>query len=421
MITISQELALFPFIQPGHRFYPQIEAWRAMIDEHPEYEQWCERMSGSERSIIHAEIKGAPTANGWSLDQFSWSFQYWDISQVCQFQATTLNYTANSGHAVWSHFPTDPCLQSVDTFFRQQCQPGGVLRCNVLRYTPLQQLTFRVSPLLGNAALMIGKFKRHSHYAQAYEQLESVARSVQRSEVSFTVAAPLGVDHTRCLYFQEAKPGQQLTTLIDKEHALSILERVGEVHQELHTLDVPDAPVWQFDSMLLNLQRNINWISFFRPDQLRVLQAIQILLLQHVPDADPDSYVFCHGDFRCPQILSLGDSWSITDFDLGLCGDVYREIATFQTSLRYDLPLFQEPRNAVLYEDASAAYLDGYQQQAGRSLDIKRLYWYRICAEITYLALMFRHNWYTPGLFAEALEHIQQLSGQLQRGSGIKW
>lgn len=422
MVIASTDIALFPFIESGHPFHPHIARFREAISAERRCTDLLGRAAGHGRTLVHAEIKGRPDGQGWALDRFYWSLQAWGAAGAppapSDFAALTLVYAATDDRLTWHTFPSDPYLTtmaaSVAPYDERSLDQHGVAP-DILRYVPLRRLTFHLNDPDGVRRALVGKVKRPSRCAEAYRTLTTVARAVDRSAASFDVAAPRGFDAARCLYFQSALPGDDLAALLAPESAPALLYRVGALHRELHDLDVTGVPIWDRGPFLADLRRDIRWIIWFRPDYAALLLGIEDLLLERAPRMRPHEYCFCHGDFVCSQMLVAGDRWAVTDFDLAHRGDRYRDIATLLTSLAYDVPVFQGQQAAVL-EGACDAYLRGYEDRAGQSLDQGRLLWYRLCAEISYLALVFKKDWFQPAICERSFARLRELCTQMRGG-----
>src|SRR5262249_2211645 len=216
-------IKLFPFIRAGHPFYPQMQRLQAALRAHPWHDALLERLASDERTIIHAEIKALPgPAYGWLLERFYWSCQYWDATRPLPFQALTLSYAAKTDQITWSAFPQDTYLKTMAAFFEEEHGPhkgrSEEPRIDVLRYVPLRRLTFRITGRDEAQTPIIGKFMRRSKFQEAYDRLSTVAHGVEHATATFSVAVPRGIDEARCLYFQEAKPGENLAALLEQEN-----------------------------------------------------------------------------------------------------------------------------------------------------------------------------------------------------------
>ncbi len=416
---------MFPFIGSGHPFSPHIQRFTRMITSHPAYPQLAERADIGSRTMVQAEIKARRLPDRrWELDRFYWSFQYRDDSAPLPFQALTLVYSARTDEAVWHDFPDEPYLTTLPAFFGDRTRQEGreaASRVEVLRYVPLRRLTFRDSTGDQAGGSVIGKFKRRSRLREAYERLSTVALVVGRSCSSFSVPAPLGLDEERGLFFQETKPGEAVSTLLDVDSLTALLYGVGALHHDLHRAPATELPRWDVGAFVDHLEADVAWVSFFRPDQAEFLEGLWRLLRAHVPPVDPAHYAFCHGDFVCSHVLKADDRWSVVDFDLAMAADPYLDVAMLLASLPYDVPLLtSDVRASRATEDdllrrACDAYLRGYRERAGRELDEKRLLWYRLCAELYHLALMFKKDRFCAVAFDRATARVRELGEKLRQ------
>src|SRR5262249_32791584 len=212
---------VFPFIRAGHPFYPQMQRLRAELRDHPRYAELVEWIASGKETVIHTEVKGLPTPDGgWSLSRFYWSLQSWQPMRPLPFEALTLAYKSKTGQIEWFTFPEDAYLTTMAAFFEEeQGRHNGRSRdIDVLRYVPQRRLTFRMAGRDDAESAIIGKFKRRSRFKEAYDRLITVARGVERSAATFSVALPRGIDEARCLYFQDAKPGENLAALLKEDN-----------------------------------------------------------------------------------------------------------------------------------------------------------------------------------------------------------
>src|SRR5262249_7751159 len=196
---------------------------------------------------------------------------------------------------------------------------------DIVHYVPKRRLTFQSSTARGE--LVIGKFTRRPRAAEAYERLAKVARAVQCSRPTFSVAAPIGIVESRNLFFQEARPGNNLATVLNQHNFIDLLRSVGLIHGQMHSLAPQDLPAWDQSRCLESVATAIQWISFLRPEHAPLLRGVWNSLLSHAPPIQAERYVFCHGDFGCSQVLQRGGQWSVIDFDLCVRGDPCWEVA----------------------------------------------------------------------------------------------
>jgi thiamine kinase-like enzyme len=266
--------------------------------------------------------------------------------------------------------------------------------------------------------------KKRSRFKIAYDRLLAVSRAVDSLSPSFQVASSRGIDEKHCLFFQDEMKGENISAILDGENCKDILYSVGAIHYDLHSLDTHEVPEWDFPTLLDNLEKAVKWIIFFEPEHSKFLDYILDLLMKHVPEENPREYTFCHGDFVCSQILKEGARFSITDFDLATRGDPYHELAILIASLKYDVPFFEKMIINLLPEVTSNllevinAYLAGYQERAQKTLDKKRLLWYRINAEIYYFALRLKKDRVYPNTVDNAVETIRNLSELFRQEKG---
>jgi hypothetical protein len=420
MASGRDDLNFFSFIGEAHPFFMQVKALRRALRESPLYPELLAR-KGNAGSAVHAEIKGVETAQGaWRLDRFYWCFQYREPGDPMPFRSHTLYFRADRGTPLFYDFPEDAYLPSMADWFGDLARGGKhAPRVDVLRYVPLRRVTFRV--VAPGAAPIIGKFKRKSKLQESYYRLAAVHQAVQKAGACFRVAAPGFVDEDACVFYQEALPGRDLVETIDRDNYRALLERLGKVHQQMNALDVPQLAQWRFAHYQESLRADIRWISFFFPEHEALLGSIWETLEGNLPDMSDDSAAFCHGDFVPSQALADGERWSITDFDLGRRGGSTLEMAMVIGSLKYHVPLVQQAferpggSDEATMSAAEEAYLRGYEQGAGRSVDRARLLWFRVCAEIHYLSLMLKKDTYAADTFDRGLALVRRLAAQLRR------
>jgi len=372
-------------------------------------------------------IRGELTADrGWTLEGFHTSLQVRDASRRWPFRALTLLYAPDAGRVDCWEFPHDPYLPGLASVFG--AGPGaagvdGAVDVDVfLPYVPRRRLTFRTR--MADGAPAIGKVVRPSTVADIYDRQVKVSAAVKAAPTTFAVARPLGINMTEGVFFQELRPGTELTHLLDQDNCRDLLRAVGRIHRDLHGLNVPDLPAWNFSKYLQRLVTYVEWISFLRPDQRPVLDGVRDLLFRQVPDLTPADYAFCHGDFSCHQLLTDGDRWSVVDFDGCVRGDPHFEIAKLIASLKYNVPLFRDrfrdpaQPEPDLLEQACASYLQGYEEQAQHTMNRTRILWYRIAWEVHHLARRLKRDQFHPVAFDRAIALIGDLSEQLRRDQG---
>ncbi len=410
-----QDPDFFSFVRQGHPFRRQVDEWLALLRGS---EGFARARAIAGKSAVHAEIKGVPEGDTWKADRFYWCYQYSDPADtVSPFRAFTVYYDAKRGRPETYEFPRDPYLPAMEALLEPGAAAfGGAGReMKVLRYVPLRRVTFRLGGGGGQGPL-IGKFKRRSKLRDSYDRLAAVHRAVTGSGADFAVAAALGVDEEHCLFFQELLPGRDLSETLDEGNFEALLGRLGKIHRQMHALDVPGLPQWRFGDYLETLEQDVRWIAFFLPQREAALRGAWERLRRRPPRADDDATAFCHGDFVPSQALDDGGRWAITDFDLARRGGAALETAELLACLKYHVPLVRRafeagsPGGDALAAAAEEAYLRGYEAEQGGPLDRERLAWFRLCAEIHYLALALKKDTYAPATFDRVLAFVERRS-----------
>jgi hypothetical protein len=424
MAASSPAPELYGFLPTTHPFYPHVERFATLLLAEPRYQSMITGGAGEEPPLCRTLIRCDPTPEGhWTLRGLYLSLQRRDLAVPLQFRARTFFYGPRKETVDCREFPGDPALTAAAGFFQSALesvgsQPASVPR--ILRYVPRRRLTFRTAICSGTNVSVVGKFLRDGELTRAYERLAQVSRAVASARCQFGVAAPMGIDSRAGVFFQEARPGQDLTTFFQERNLVDLLLSVGVVHHDIHQLPVIDCPEWNLKSFLRRLARHLDWVRFCCPEQGAFLEAVRELLWQRAPEEERRRHVFCHGEFRCAQILMERDHWSVVDFDAGVRADPYWEIGRFLAFLKHEIGWLrsryadpgEEPE--ALLERAREAYLHGYECKSGRAVDRQRLLWYWICGEIEYLARRIRRDQLSPVALERTTETIDRLCRQLQ-------
>jgi len=416
------ELSFFSFVRRDHPFRPLIDQALETLHESECYSRLRD-VVGRAATSVHAEIKGVWTADGrWKADRFYWCLQYWDPSKErFPFRAFTIYFISRNGKPEIYEFPRDPYLTTMPALLDPVAETfAGIGRAvKILRYVPLRRVTFLLGASAGQGPV-IGKFKRRSKLKDSYDRLSAVYRAVRGSGAEFSVAAPMGIDEERCVFFQELLPGLDLNESMNEGNCGERLRRLGRLHRQMHALDVPGLPQWRFSDYLETLDSDIRWIGFYFPEHEAPLAEVWRRLRRSCPSMDDDNEAFCHGDFVPSQALADGGAWAITDFDMARRGGAVLEIAKVVASLKYDVPPVQrafertEGEDDALLASAEEAYLLGYEEEQGRRVDPERLRWFRTCAEIHYVSLMLKKDTFQPTTFERALALVHRLSTQFR-------
>ncbi len=415
MVSNNDTLDVFAFVAPGHPFFPAVERFRDAMRDAPGFRGFA-ALAGTADCEVHAELKAAQDADGqWRLERMYWSFQRSDAQG---FRADTLYWRRDREMRVLG-FPEDPSLRTMAAFLG--APEGEVGDLEVLRYVPLRRLTFRCTRATAGhgARRCIGKLKRASKVSESYARLAAVHRAVRRRRHGIAVARPLELAERACVFYQSALAGTPLVRGMEAASAPERLRRVGAVHRRLHELAVDGVGSWSLSAYRAGIEADARWIGLFVPDAAARLAPVLAALDRRPPT--PVAPVFCHGDFIASQLLhdAATDRIAVTDFDMARHGDPDQERAKLLASLKYDLPPLREaidrgePPDPKLAGALEAAYLEGYRRDADRPQDPRRLAWFRGCAEIHYLALALRKDAWRPAAFAQTLDVVAALAGEL--------
>lgn len=428
MVMTEPSRNLFSFLGPDHPAYLHLAEGRALMSDEPRCVMFTERVNTAQGTKVRTLMKcdRAPES-GWKIKWFYVLFQSNKETGPLSHYFLTLVYRVRKRRLEVYEFPQDPYLPHISLFLEKTLGKNGRVSNQhfaVLRYVPRHRLTFRLSPFDQTKTPMIGKFVRRTEVKETYDKLSMVNRAVERVQPSFSVAIPLGIDEQQGLFFQQVKAGQNVACLLNKNNYRDLLFTIGTIHQEIHGLEIPCLPVWDFGSFLQEIEWRVGLISFLRPDEGPFLNHLQELLLKNPPRIALKAYTFCHGDFGCNQVLKEGKHWSVIDFDGCLRGDRYREMARLIAFLKHNVPLFmntfQDPHlNAVnVVEEATESYLRGYQERAKERLNWKRLLWYRIACEIHYLARTLQRDLFHPLAFERTRKLLHVLADRFRKEEG---
>jgi len=328
------------------------------------------------------------------------------------FAAVSLAHSAKDGATRWYRFPDEPYLSALRPYVEGAwLMPGE----EVLRYVPLRRFTFRGELRASPGRVVIGKFKRRSRVQEAHRRAVAVDRAVTVAARPFRTPAPLGVDVRHSICFQGVLPGRPLSDLV---RAASIEACMGEAASLLlafHGLDAVDLPSWNREAFLARVALDAEAKDQGRPEAASVLESAR-RALDHAPAPLADAQlVSCHGDFVCSHLLRGVDGWSIIDLDLAQRAEPLWEVAMAAAALARDVPALAAAETdasaagAGLLERAQIAFVDAYAERVDTPLDLRRLRFWRLCAEIYELALMLTKDRYDAVAFSRALARVEAL------------
>ncbi|HEX6827567.1 MAG TPA: aminoglycoside phosphotransferase family protein [Burkholderiales bacterium] len=338
------------------------------------------------------------------------------------FRGDTFFVSQKRGDLQHCPFPDDPKLPAAGRMVSrlEQAEASPV---KVLRYVPLRRLTLRgpwASATPGPAVVKVIENGGAAHIAAKLEAIEDAAR---RGRVSFSVATPIAHDEGAATFVQACLPGVPLSEWIQADDLEAVLRRVGATHAEVHALPLaPGSHPPVADPFPTVLER-LDWLRFVRPGKAELLRGVQARLEASRPDPARSRDVFCHGDFRCTQVLADGERWSVIDFDDAGPGPACLDVGRFLAFLKYDLPLLAtaawgDAAASAMLARAEAAYLDGYAGRSGAAPDPRGLLWHRGCQEILYLAQLVRRDLADEPAFEAGCGWIERLTAGLGSPAG---
>jgi aminoglycoside phosphotransferase (APT) family kinase protein len=326
----------------------------------------------------HVAAEGEPDG-GATIVQLTWSARWRDPDAGARFRARSLIYDRRRGPAGVHDFPDDPFLPSAGA-------PDGPLAhpdVEVLRYMAARRIAF----LRGGE--LVGKVKRRRGLARSFARLRAVHDAARRAD--FAVAEPVELDVERAVFYQRRLPGRPVRDLVEPANAATLLRGVGAVHAALHALRIDDPAAAGLALRtpadgVAAVRRDAAWVALAMPAEAGAVAEVGRLLAAELEALDARTPALVHGDPALDQVLvDREDAFGLVDFDDAAIGDPYADLGTMLAGLPRDAP--------GLYTDAAAAgpgpaaaYLDGWLERSGGSLDARRLRVHRLGAELAVTA-----------------------------------
>jgi aminoglycoside phosphotransferase (APT) family kinase protein len=352
----------------------------------------------------HVAAEGDPDG-GAAVVQLTWSAKWRDPDAGGRFRARSLIYDRRRAPAQVHDFPDDPFLPSA-------AAPDGPLadpEVEVLRYLAARRITFVRGDL-------VGKVKRRRGLARSFARLRAVHAAARGA--GFAVAEPVELDAERAAFYQRRLPGRPVRDLVEPGNATTLLRGVGAVHAMLHALRVDDPaavglPVRTTADDVADVRRDAAWVRFAMPAHARAVDDVERGLVAELEALEPPARALCHGDAALDQVLlDPEDGFALVDFDDAAIGDPYADLARMVTGLPRDAPgLYAD--TAAAGPSPGAAYLDGWLERSGDSLDAGRLRVHRLRAALATTANRLHKGRYDGETAAAA---IARLHGALRDG-----
>ncbi|NOT13668.1 MAG: aminoglycoside phosphotransferase family protein [Methylococcaceae bacterium] len=394
-------LALFSFLGYSHPFFAQIRDFEQRIRQSNAYAIMKSLQAQGLTTSVHAEIKSVLYENRRLLDRFYYSIQFPNPELPGGWYGWSLHYTRQDGVPKEYEFPHDPKLAHLARFI----DAPENREIKVLRYVPLRRVTF-IRPGRNLSPDLIGKLKKPNRAQEGYRRLTDISAICSGSDV--TVPSPVSLDSDQAIFYQTLVPGEEVTHLLNDENYRKLMADIGNLHGELGKWPIPGDKRWDRGGIKKNLSMDLDEIVFYLPENTDFINKIGQWIKERQNKVVTVAETFCHGDFACSQILRHDSGWSVVDFDLAGMGDPYQDMAMFITSLSHDVPLFQD--RPELLATATQDYLKCYQQSTEKLIDTDSFIWYRVCAEIYYLALILKKDRFTPLAYQQAHDRMCKLT-----------
>ena len=374
-------MAAFEFITPGRPFFEQIAPLRAAMAAEPV------SANSSDRSLIRIELGSAEP-------RLKWAYVSRQIGgrERTDFSATTLLLRAKRNRLDRYEFPRDPKLDRLGSIIKK-FPPGW----EVLRYVPRRRLTIKTDN-------RVAKFVRSGDFRDVISRLRSVEAAV-KDESGFSITEILECDFENSVFFQKYAAGKPFTELVNSSNMLSMCNAAGRVLHRIHCQRAEGLPSTGIHELAGAARKDQAMLALFRPDLKDWLNAVMKAFFKKTP---PNAKLaFCHGDFRAPHLLidQTGHS-HVIDFDGAAKANPEWEQALFVTSLKRELSMFSDQ---ALHDQAVDAFLKGYEAGGG-NVNRHHFEWFRLGAEIHFLARTFQRDLYTPTLFSQTVSAIAKLS-----------
>jgi aminoglycoside phosphotransferase (APT) family kinase protein len=326
----------------------------------------------------HVAAAGEP-GGGAAVTQLTWCAKWRDPTAGGRFRARSLIYDRRRGPVRIVDFPDDPFLPTA-------AAPDGPLagpEVVVLRYMAARRITF----LRGGE--LVGKVKRRRGLARSFVRLRAAHAAARGAD--FSVAEPLELDLERAAFYQRRLPGRPVRHVIEPANAADLLRGVGAVHAALHALRVEDPaaaglPVRTPADEVAGVRRDAAWLRFAMPDEAGATAEVERAIVGELEDLGPGVPALCHGDAALDQVLVGGEGgFALVDFDDAALADPYADLATMLVAMRRDAPRIFAGASPPGGGPATA-YLEGWLDRSGASLDARRLRAHRLRAELAALA-----------------------------------
>jgi aminoglycoside phosphotransferase (APT) family kinase protein len=205
----------------------------------------------------------------------------------------------------------------------------------------------------------------------------SEARRIGRA----TLARPLAFRPEAGLLLQEPLPGRLLAPHRNRQAFMDLARAAAGTLAALHAADVPFGAE-------RHLERGIQRLEEALPDLTLIAPALSPTLRLLISQIDHRAggnrsrpLVPSHGDFKWDQFLVRGGSYALLDFEFFCRAEPGLDLGSFCAYLPPSTA--EDWREAAAAELLRAAFLQAYEEQAGRPVDLGRLALYESIALAT--------------------------------------
>jgi aminoglycoside phosphotransferase (APT) family kinase protein len=328
----------------------------------------------------HVAAEGEPDG-GATVTQLTWCAKWRDPAAGGRFRARSLIYDRRRVPPCVVDFPDDPLLPSAAAPDGPLAGPDVV----VLLYLAARRITFR------RGEELVGKVKRGRSLARSFARLRA-AHAAARDADHLAVAEPVELDAERGVFYQRRLAGRPVRDVIEPANATTLLRGVGAVHAALHALRVDDPaaaglPVRTPADEVAAMRHDAAWLAFAMPAEAGAAAEVERLLAAELDDLGAGGMALCHGDVALDQVLVAGEgAFGLVDFDDAALADPYTDLGGMLVAMRRDAPQLFAADAAPPAGGPATAYLEGWLERSGASLDARRLRAHRLRAELGALA-----------------------------------
>lgn len=195
----------------------------------------------------------------------------------------------------------------------------------------------------------------------------------QKTENSdLSLPRPLGYLPARSLLMMEGLPGVPFKEAQADRVDLKLHFRLGSALRAFHTLVAPELDRRSVEEIAAEAFSSAESLAELVPELAAPIREVQLRLKELTPANSDDLNGLVHGDFHLGQAVVSEASMGIIDFDRSYDGDQYADLGELCAHLR----LIEQPDGPDSALNEESAFLTGYEEAVGTTLDRGRLkYW----------------------------------------------